>query len=323
MLTRRNALLLAASMVAMLFVSTAALAQAYPNKPIRIVVGFPAGGANDINARMLAPCLSERLGQQIIVENRGGAAGTLATAAVVRSPADGYTLQLISITEAITATLYDKSGFDFSRDIIPVAGSAGAPFVMIVNPSFPAKSIPEFIAYAKANPGKVNMGSAGVGSTEHVAGELFKLQAGVDLLHVPYRGAAPAVADLISGQVQVIFEAMGISAPNLQAGLVRGLGVAHATRWPGLDLPTIGEFVPGIEVYGFAGIGAPRGTPRDIVERLNREINLCLDEPKIRTLLEDTYRRPLKGSQESFAALVKNQIETYAKAIKAANIKPE
>jgi tripartite-type tricarboxylate transporter receptor subunit TctC len=323
MLTPRNALRLAASTVAMLFVSTAGWAQAYPNKPVRIVVGFPAGGANDINARMIAPCLSERLGQQFIVENRGGATGTLGTAAVVRSASDGYTLQLISITEAITATLYDKAGFDFARDIIPVSGIAAAPFVMIVNPSFPATSVPEFIAYAKANPGKVNMGSAGIGSTEHVSGELFKLQTGINLQHVPYRGVAPAMTDLISGQVHVIFEAMSISVQYMKSGQVRGLGVAHATRWPGLDLPTIGEFVPGFEVYGFAGIGAPRGTPRDIVERLNREINLCLDDPKIRTLLADTNRLALKGSQESFEALVRSQIENSAKAIKAANIKPE
>jgi tripartite-type tricarboxylate transporter receptor subunit TctC len=323
MLTRRKTLQLAASTVAMPLVSSIGRAQAYPNKPVRLIVGFPAGGPNDNNARMIAPLLSEKLGQQFIVENRAGASGTLATAAVVRSAADGYTLLLISSVEVITATLYDKAGFDFERDIVPVAGLSGAPFVMIVNQAFPARTVPEFIAYAKANPGKVNMGSAGNGTPQHVYGELFKLQAGVNLMHVPYRGSAPALTDLVSGQVHVIFEAMSSSVQYMNSGHLRGLAVANSTRLPGLDLPTVSEFVPGFEMIGFTGIGVPRGTPRDIIEKLNREINLCLDDPKIKSLLDNTNRVALKGSPGQFAERVSNEIEKAAKAIKAANIKAE
>lgn len=320
---RRQFLQLAAGAAAVPFASRVAWAQAYPTRPVRIIVGFPAGGANDISARMIAPVLSERLGQQIIVENRVGAAGTLGTAAVVRSAPDGYTLLLLSAVEVITATLYDKSGFDFARDIVPVAGIAYAPFIMIVNPALPARSVPEFIAYAKANPGKMNMASPGNGTPGHVYGELFKIQTGVNLEHVPYRGGAPALTDLMSGQVHVMFEPMSTSIQHMRTGQVRGLGVANASRWPGVDLPTIGESVPGFEVYGFVGIGTPRGTPKDIIERLNREINLCLDDPKITAVLADTYRMPLKGSQEAFARFVSSEIEKSAKAIRAANIRAE
>jgi tripartite-type tricarboxylate transporter receptor subunit TctC len=224
----------------------------------------------------------------------------------------------------IAATLYDKAGFDFARDIVSVSGIAMGPPVMIVNPLFPARSVPEFIAYVKANPGKVNMASAGNGTPQHVYGEFFKLQTGVNMVHVPYRGSAPALTDLISGQVHVMFEPMATSAQHMKTGQVRGLAVASATRWAGLqELPTIGEFVPGFEVTLFGGIGAPHGTPREIIEKLNREINLCLDDPKIKSFLADTSRLPLKGSQEAFARLVTSEIEKSAKAIKAANIKPE
>jgi tripartite-type tricarboxylate transporter receptor subunit TctC len=323
MLTRRNALRLAASIVAMPFVSRSSWAQTYPNKPVRIVVGFAAGGANDINARMITPWLSERLGQQFIVENRAGASGTLGTAAVVRSVPDGYTLLLISSVDVITATLFDKTGFDFSRDIIPVAGIAGAPAVMVVNPSLPVRSVPEFIAYARANPGKLNMASAGNGTPQHVYGELFKLQTGVNMQHVPNRSAA-GITDLVTGQSHVSFEPMSTSVQYMQSGNVRGLAVSSASRWPGLpDLPTIGEFVPGFEFSLFSGIGAPRGTPRDVVEKLNREINLSLDDPKIKASITGTGRMGLKGSQEAFARLVASEIEKSAKAIKAANIKAE
>src|SRR5262245_8495637 len=302
-LPRRKFLRLALGAAALPAMSRVARAQAYPSRPVRIIVGAPAGGPNDIGARMIASCLSERLGQQFIVENRVGASGTLGTSAVVRSAPDGYTLLLLSVQEPITATLFDKTGFDFARDIVPVAGITYAPFVMIVHPSVPARTVPEFIAHAKANPGKLNMGSPGIGSPGHVYGELFKLQTGVNLLHVPYLGSAPALTDLVSGQVHVMFESMTTSVQYMRQGQVRGLGVANASRWLSLDLPTIGEFVPGFEVYGFVGIGTPRGTPRDIVEKLNREINLCLDDRKIKTLLADTNRMALKGSQEEFARL--------------------
>jgi tripartite-type tricarboxylate transporter receptor subunit TctC len=321
---RRQFLHLAAGAAALPAVSRLAMAQTYPNKPVRIVVGFPAGGPNDINARMVAPWLSEKLGQRFIVENRPGAAGTLGTVSVVRSAADGYTLLLISSAEVITATLYEKAGFDFARDIVPVSGISVAPFVMIVNPLLSARSVPEFIAYAKANPGKLNMASAGNGTPQHVYGELFKLQIGVNMMHVPYRGSAPALTDLMSGQVHVMFEPMTTSIQYMKSGQVRGLAVASSSRWAGLqELPTIGEFVPGFEIVGFSGIGAPRGTPKGIVEKLNREINLCLDDPKIKSLLADASRLPLKGSQDAFARLVGSEIEKSAKAIKAANIKAE
>jgi tripartite-type tricarboxylate transporter receptor subunit TctC len=231
---------------------------------------------------------------------------------------------LISSVEVITATLYDKAGFDFARDIVPVTGISGSTLLMIVNPSVPATNVPEFIAYAKANPGKVNMASAGNGTPQHVYGELFKLQTSVNMVHVPYRGSAPALTDLISGQVHVMFEPLSTAVQYMKSKHVRALAVASASRWPGLDeLPVVGEFVPGFEVTTFAGIGAPRGTPREIVEKLNREINLCLDDPKIKSLLGDTSRMALKGSPEAFARLVGNEIEKSAKAINAANIKPE
>jgi tripartite-type tricarboxylate transporter receptor subunit TctC len=323
-LPRRKFLHLAAGAAGTPFVSRSTWAQGYPTRPVKIIVGSPPGGPTDINARMIAPCLSEKLGQQFIVENRPGATGTLGTAAVVRSAPDGYTLLLLSTLDAITATLYDKAGFDFAHDIVSVSGIAVAPFVMIVNPSVPAKSVPEFIAYAKENPGKLNMGSAGNGSPQHVYGELFKLQTGINLFHVPYRGSAPALTDLMSGQVQVMFEAMSTSIQYIRSGQVRGLAVASASRWQGLqELPTIGEFVPGFEISGFTGIGVPRGTPTAIVEKLNREINLCLDDPKVKSVIADTYRMPIKGSQETFARFVRSEIEKSAKAIKAANIKPE
>jgi tripartite-type tricarboxylate transporter receptor subunit TctC len=246
------------------------------------------------------------------------------TAAVVRSAPDGYSLLLLSIVEMITATLYDKAGFDFANDIVPVSGILSGPFIMVVNPSVAAKTVPEFIAYAKANPGKINMASAGNGTPQHVYGELFKLQTGINLVHVPYRGSAPAMTDLISGQVQVAFEPMGSALQYVRAGQLRALAISSAKQMEGLqEFPTIAEFVPGFEISGFTGIGVPRGTPRDIVERLNREINLSLDDATIKKYGADNYRVPMKGSQESFARFVKGEIEKSARAIKAANIKAE
>jgi tripartite-type tricarboxylate transporter receptor subunit TctC len=273
---------------------------------------------------MFGQWLSERLGQQFIVENRAGAGGTLGTAAVVRSAADGYTLLLLSTVEVINATLYDKAGFDFARDIIPVAGLARSPLFMVMNPAVPAQTIPEFIAYAKSNPRKMNMSSAGNGSPQHVYGELFKLQAGVDMLHVPYRGSAPALADLISGQVHVMFEPPTSSLPYIRSGQLRAMAVTGPTRWQGMsNLPAVAEFVPGFTADVFGGIGAPRGTPQAVIQKLNGEISAALASQKFKTWLADTNRDPLAMSPEEFGRYVRGEIEKCARVIKAANIKAE
>ncbi len=321
---RRQFLQLAASAIALPVVSRVARAQTYPSRPVRLVVCYPAGGANDIIGRLIGQWLSERLGQQFIIENRAGAAGNIGTEAVVRSPADGYTLLLAGSFNSINATLYDKLNFNFIRDIAPVAGILRSTFIMLVNPRFPANSVPEFIDYAKANPGKINMASAGSGNLSHVAGELFKAMTGVNMLHVPYRGGAPAMTDLIGGQVQVYFSTISESIEYIRAGSLRALAVATATRSQVLpDIPTLGEFVPGYEAIGWQGIGAPKNTPTDIIDKLNKDINACIADPKLKARLADLGTTPLAGSPADFGRFIADETEKWSKVIRTANIKAE
>ncbi len=282
---RRQFLHLAAAAAALPAVSRAARAQTYPTRPVRLVVGAPAGGGFDIVARLMGQWLSERLGQPFVIDNRPGAGGNIGTEAVVRAPSDGYTLLLVTAASAINATLFS---FNLRRDIVPVAGIADVPEVMVVNPSLPAKTVPEFIAYAKANPGKINMGSGGVGSPSHVAGELFKMMAGVSMVHVPYRGIAPALTDLMAGQLQVYFGALTSSIEYIKAGRMRALAVTTAKRSEALpDLPTVGEFVPGYEASQWYGLGVAKNAPTEIIDRLNKEINVALADPNMKTRLAD------------------------------------
>jgi tripartite-type tricarboxylate transporter receptor subunit TctC len=323
-LPRRQFLHLAAGAAALPVVSRIAFAQAYPSRPVRIVVGFAPGGANDILARLIGQWLSERLGQPFVIENRPGGGSNIATEAVVRAPADGYTLLLVGPPQAINATLYDKLNFNFLRDIAPVAGIIRAPNVMEVNPSVPAKTVSEFIAYAKANPGRVNMASAGNGTGPHMAGELFKMMAGVNVVHVPYRGSGPALIDLLGGQVQVMFDALPPSMEHIRTGKLRALAVTTAARSPALpDVPTVSDFVPGYEASASFGVGAPRSTPADIVEKLNKEINVALAEPKMIARLADLGGTALPGSPADFAKLIAEETEKWGKVVKFANIKPE
>jgi tripartite-type tricarboxylate transporter receptor subunit TctC len=323
-LPRRNFLHLAAGAVALLATSRIAWAQAYPTRPVRLIVPIAPGGASDITARLIGQWLSERLGQPFIIENRPGGGNNIGTEAVVRAPADGYTLLLCGITNATNATIYDKLNFDFIRDIAPVAGISHGPFVMVVNPSVPAKSLPEFIAYAKANPRKVNMASAGNGSAPHVAGELFKMMAGIDMVHVPYRGGGPALNDLLGGQVQVMFPTSVASIEHIRAGRLRALAVTAATRSDQLlDVPTVAEFVPGYEASVWFGIGAPRNTHAEIVNKLNKEINAGLVDPKFKARLADLGGTVLAGSPADFGKLIAAETEKWGKVIRAANIKPE
>jgi tripartite-type tricarboxylate transporter receptor subunit TctC len=323
-LPRRNFLHLAAGAAAPPAVSHIAWAQEYPTKPVRIIVGFAPGGGADIAARLIGQWLSERLGQSFVIENRPGAGSNIATEAVVRAPSDGYTLLLVSAPAAINATLYEKLSFNFIRDIAPVASISHVPHVMVVHPSFPAKTVPEFIAYAKANAGKINMASAGNGSTPHVAGELFKMMAGVNLIHVPYRSAGPALTDLLGGQVQVMFDNMASSIEHIRAGKLRPLAVTTTMRSETLpDVPTVSEFVPGYEVSNWFGVGAPKATPAEILDRLNKEINASLADPKLRARLADLGGTPLVGSSADFKTLITDETEKWAKVIRAANIKPE
>jgi len=299
-----------------------ARAQTYPARPVRIVVGFPPGGGADIVARLIAQWLSARLGQPVIVDNRPGAGSNIAAEMVVRAPPDGYTLLMITSPNAINATLYDNLNFNLVRDIAPVAGLSREPEVMEVNPAVPAATVPEFIAYAKANPGKLIMASAGNGSGPHVAGELFKMMTGVDMVHVPYRGSAPALTDLLAGRVQVMFDILTASIAHIRAGKLRALAVTTATRSDVLpDLPTVGEFVPGYEASNFRGIGAPRGTPAEIIERLNREINAGLADPTIKARLADLGNTVLVMSPAAFGKLVADETEKWGKVIRTANIK--
>src|SRR5262249_25938796 len=289
-------------------------------RPVRIIVGFAAGGPNDILARLMGQWLSEHLGQPFVTENRTGAATNIATEAVVRAPPDGYTILLASTTNAINAALYDKLTFNFIRDIAPVATISRSMFVMVVHPSIPAKTVPQFIAYAKANPGKLSMASAGIGNSGHVVGELFKMMTGIDMIHVPYRGAAPAMTDLLAGQVQVFFTPTISSIEYIKAGRLRALAVTTATRSDALpDIPTLGEFVPGYEAIAWWGVGAPKATPVEIVDKLNKEINAALADPKMKAKLADLGGIPLVGSPADFGKLIADETEKWGKVIRAAN----
>jgi tripartite-type tricarboxylate transporter receptor subunit TctC len=323
-LPRRHFLHLAAGAAALPALSRAARAQTYPTRPVRIVVGFAAGGPNDILARLMGQWLSEHLGQPFVTENRTGAATNIATEAVVRAPPDGYTILLASTTNAINAALYDKLTFNFIRDIAPVATISRSMFVMVVHPSIPAKTVPEFIAYAKANPGKLSMASAGIGNSGHVVGELFKMMTGVDMTHVPYRGAAPAMTDLLAGQVQVFFTPMISSIEYIKAGRLRALAVTTATRSDELpDIPTLGEFVPGYEAIAWWGVGAPKATPVEIVDKLNKEINAALADPKMKAKLADLGGTPLVGSPADFAKLIADETEKWGNVVKFVGIKAD
>jgi tripartite-type tricarboxylate transporter receptor subunit TctC len=321
---RRGFLHLAAGAAALPALSRSTGAQNYPTRPVRILVGFPPGGGTDMLARLLAQWLSERLGQQFVVESRPGGSGNLSTEAVVRASADGHTLLLITPANAINATLYDKLNFNFIRDIAAIAGIVRVPHVMLVHPSFPAETIPAFIAYAKANPGKINMASAGNGTPAHLSGELFKIMAGVDMVHVPYRGGAPAMTDLLGGQVQVYFGPTTGSTGYIAAGKLRALGVTGATRLATLpEIPTVGDFLPGFESSQWYGLGAAKNTPVAVVDQLNQEINACLSDPKIRARLADLGGTLLAGSPADFGKLIAEETERWGKVIRAANVRPE
>ena len=321
---RRHVLHLAAGAAALPAVSRISWAQAYPSRPVRVIVGFAAGGATDIVARILGQWLSERLGQQFVVENRPGAGTNIATEVVVNAAPDGHTLLMVSPTNAVNASLYDKLSYNFIRDIAPVAGVTRVANVMVVNPSFPAKTVPEFIAYAKANSGRINMASGGTGSSNQMSGELFKMLAGVDLVHVPYRGAGPALPDLISGQVQVMFVAMTSSIEYIKAGKLRALGVTTTARSEALsDVPTIAEFVRGYEDSNWWGFGAPKATPTAIIDTLNRQTNAALADPRIKARLSELGGTVLAGSAGDFGKLIAEETEKWAKVIKFAGIKPE
>jgi len=323
-LPRRQFLHLAAGVAALPAVSRIAWAQTYPSRPVRLLVGFPAGGAFDIIARLMGQWLSEQLHQPFIVENRSGGSTNIATEAVIRAPADGYTLLLGGATNAINATFYEKLNFNFIRDSAPVAGVVRFPNVMEVNPSFPAKTVPEFITYATANPGKINMGSSGNGTTQHLAGELFKMMTGVNFVHVPYRGSPQAITDLLSGLVQVSFEPLPASIEYIKSGKLRALAVTTATRSAALpDLPAMAEFVPGYEASGWNGICAPKNTPIEIIEKLNKVINAGLADPKMKARLVDLGATVLAGSSADFGRLIADETEKWGKVIRTANIKPD
>jgi tripartite-type tricarboxylate transporter receptor subunit TctC len=317
-------LCLAAGAATLPVVSRVARAQTYPTRPVRWVVAAGAGSTADIVVRLMGQWLSERLGQPFVVEHRPGAGANIGTEAVVRAPADGYTLLLVNPANAINATLYDKLNFNFIRDIAPVAGLIRGPFVMLVNPSFPANTVPEFIAYAKAHPGTINFASGGTGFASHLAGELFKAMTGVNMVHVPYRGQAPAMTDLLAGQVQVMFDPVVSSIAHIRAGKLRPLAATTSTRSEALpDIPTVGEFLPGYEASVWFGAGVPKNTPTEIVDRLNKEINDALADPKIKARLADLGGTVLPGSPADFGKLIADETEKWGKVIRAANIKPE
>jgi tripartite-type tricarboxylate transporter receptor subunit TctC len=323
-LPRRTFLHLAAGAAALPAISRIASAQTYPRRPVRIVVGYPAGGPQDIVARLIGQWLSERLGQQFVIDNRSGAGGNVGVEAVVNAPPDGYTLLLVGSPNAINASFYDKLNFVFLRDIVPIAAIARVPLVLEVHPSVPVRTVPEFIAYVRANPGEVNFASAGIGTPQHVAGELFKMMTGVSMLHVPYRGVAPALIDIVGGQVQVMFDTTPASISFIRAGKLRPLAVTTATRWDGLpDIPTVGDFVPGYEANSWYGVGAPRNTPAEIVEKLNKEINTGLVESTIKARLADLGGTMLPGSPAEFGKLLAVETEKWGKVVKFAGIKAE
>ena len=321
---RRRFLQLAAGAAALPAVPRVAQADTYPSRPVRIIVGFAAGGATDIQARLMGQWLSDRLGQQFIVENRGGASGNIGTEAVAKSPADGYTLLQVVTPNVINAALYSNLNFDFLRDIVPVVCAARLAYVVVVHPSVPVTTIPELIAYAKANPGKMNYGSAGPGTPQNISCELFKMMAGVDLVHVPYRGGAPATTDLVAGHLQVIFSPVSESIQHIRAGKLRPLGVTTTTRLDVLpDVPTIADFVPGYEASGFAGIGAPRGTPADIITLLNKELNAGLADANVRARIEELGGTVLGGTPAEFGTILTEAVEKWAKVIKFAGIEQQ
>jgi tripartite-type tricarboxylate transporter receptor subunit TctC len=323
-LPRRRFLHLAAGAAALPTLSRIARAQTYPTRPVRIVVGFAAGGGADTSGRIMGQWLTERLGQQFIVEDRPGAGSNIATEAVVRAPPDGYTLLEVTVANAIGATLYDKLSFNFIRNIAPVAAISRGALVMVVNPSFPARTVREFIAYAKANPGKINMATSGSGTGPHIAGELFRMMAGIEMTQVPYRGGAPAITAVIGGQVQVFFSPLPEPIEQIKAGNLRALAVSTASRWEGFpDLPTMGEFVSGYEASTFYGVGAPKDTPVEIIGKLNKEINAALADSKMKARIADLGGTILPGSPTNFATFIAEETQKWAKVIRAANIKPD
>jgi tripartite-type tricarboxylate transporter receptor subunit TctC len=322
---RRVFLQLAAAAALAPGASRIAWAQTYPQRPVRLIVPFAAGGASEILARIIGQWLTERLGQPFVIEMRPGAAGNLGTETVVASPPDGYTLLMVNAApSAINATLYEKLSFNFLRDMVPVGGVQRTPLVLVVYPGFPPRTVPELIAYAKANPGKVNMASAGNGSPPHVAGELFKIMAGVDIVHVPYRGGGPALVDLLGGQVQIFFGVLASSIEYIKAGKLRALAVTTATPVEALpDLPTVSQFLPGYEASDWYGICAPRGTPPEIVERLNREISAGLADPKLKARLAELGGTSLAGTPGEFGRLIADETEKWGKVVRAAHMKAE
>jgi tripartite-type tricarboxylate transporter receptor subunit TctC len=323
-LPRRNFLRLAAGAAALPAVSPIARAQTYPSRPVRLIVGFAPGGTTDITARLIGQWLSERLGQQFVIENRTGAATNIATEAVVRAPADGYMLLLVTASNAINATLYDKLNFNFIRDIAPVAGIIRYPLVMQVNSAFPAKTVPEFISHVKSNPGKISYGSGGIGTSIHVASELFKMMAGVDMIHVPYCGGAPAMTDLMAGQIQVVFNPVPESMEFIKAGKLRPLAVTSAARSEALpDTPTVGDFVPGFEASAIQGIGAHRSTPAEIVEQLNKEINAGLADPRLKARFTDLGASVFPVSPADFGKFMAEETEKWGKVVKFSGAKSE
>lgn len=322
-LPRRQFLRLAAGVAALPAVARLASAQTYPSRPVRLIVGYPAGGPSDALARLLGQWLSERFAQPFVIENRPGASSNLATEAVVRAPPDGYTLLMVSAANAINATLYTDLHFNFIRDIVPVAGIISSTNVMEVNPSFPAKTVLEFIDYAKANPGKINFASGGIGGPVHVSGELFKMLAGVNMVHVPYRGEMPALTDLLGGQVQVIFGSVSASIGLIRAGKLRALAVTTAMRSAVLpNVPTMAEFIPGYEASAWFGVGAPKNTPADIVTKLNNEINAAIADPKIKARLADMGGTGLAGSSADFEKFIVAETEKWGSVVKFSGAKP-
>jgi tripartite-type tricarboxylate transporter receptor subunit TctC len=324
-ISRRRFLgLAAASITVVPAVSQFEMAHAYPIRPVRIIAPNAPGGPVDLVARLMGQWLSERLGQPFVVENRPGAGGTIGADVVVRSPPDGHTLLIASVNDAANATFYDNLNYSFTRDITPIAGIMRTPTVMVINPAIPVRSVSDFLAFAKANPGKINMASAGVGTGTHLAGELFKSMAGVEMVHVPYRGGAPAISDLIAGQVQVMFVVPNLTIEHVKAGRLRALGVTTTARWEALpDLPAVGEFVPGYEASAWFGMVGPKNMPTGVIERLNLEINAAFTDPKVKSRLANAGGTALPGSPASFGELITDEIEKWGKVIRTANIRPE
>ncbi len=313
---------MAAGAVALPAISRVARAQTYPAKPVRIVVGFPPGGVTDVLARLTAQWLQERLGQPFIVENRAGAGSTIAAEAVARAPSDGYTLLITWVGDAYNSSLYPSVKYDYIRDFTPIVGIALSPLVMEVNPTVPVKTVLELITYAKGSPGKLNYASAGIGTPQHLCGELFKMLAGVDIVHVAYRGAAPAVTEMIAGQVQLMFDNLTSSLEHIRAGKLRALAMTSSKRWPALaELPTVGDFLPGFEAVSPIGIAAPKNTPTAVTQKLNREINVMLDAPEMKVRFAELGTEPIAGSSTEFAKLIESGAEKWRRVIREANIK--